>query len=700
MELTVKAVFETDEWELDVLGCPYGGPNGGKDAQGEFFAQDTKFHEDKFGLPPAVYYHGYGSDGKPASDPIFIGRTLKRWRDAAGEWFRVRLDKVSAEAQRVWEAAKQGTARASSGAVSHLVRTDTDGHIRHWPVAELSIFETAPGGKQPANSYAVALIAAKALWSQAGQALPEIAEPTADVTDVSDDTYSTTGERRITLTTDSDRSLKMDEIDVKVAEAVKAALATQAAEQAAEAERAETAKMKAELKALQDEKAAGQRLPDGAPHVAKFADTAKFDNLTPGEHAFLVEVAGDSYRRGFMKAQLSDAAVRGLALKMESEAAKSEPANQGLKAFNLYGPGATLKANEINRSTLASFGDEWVGVQYSSELWPNIRAGSWVVNNIPQSEIPRGYESVIIPLEGTDPVWYKVAQAADTTSGTSTHPSITIPASRIGTAQKAVTVGKMGCRVLYTGEMDEDSLIPWVPNAMRQIQASGSEIMEFVCIDGDTETADKTNINDIGGTPASTDVFMLTNGFRKLPLITNTANSRDGGAIAAADVKSTLLLMGRAGYGATDPTKVGLIVDPKTLATFAALPELYTRDVYSRPTLENGFFTELRIWNYLMRASWFMHYSGTYLGGVTTAAYQNLANAAGKVDNNTEGNNTLGAMLAVRWDQWVLKWKRRMTIESTRQPSSDTTEIVAMARWGLGYRDDEAAAISYNLTIA
>ena len=63
-------------------------------------------------------------------------------------------------------------------------------------------------------------------------------------------------------------------------------------------------------------------------------------------------------------------------------------------------------------------------------------------------------------------------------------------------------------------------------------------------------------------------------------------------------------------------------------------------------------------------------------------------------------NNTLGALLAVRWDQWALKWKRRMTVESQRSPESDSTQIVALARWGLGYRDTDAAAISYNLTIA
>ena len=167
MDYTVKAILDSGEWDLDVLGCPYGGPNGGKDAQGEYFDAGTKFHEDKFGLPPAVYYHGFGGDGKPDSEPRFIGRTLKRWRDGAGEWFRVRLDKASTEAERVWDAAKRGTARASSGAVAHLVRTAPDGRILHWPVAELSIFET-DSGKRPANGYAVAMLAAKALWSQAG----------------------------------------------------------------------------------------------------------------------------------------------------------------------------------------------------------------------------------------------------------------------------------------------------------------------------------------------------------------------------------------------------------------------------------------------------------------------------------------------------------------------------------------------------
>ena len=49
---------------------------------------------------------------------------------------------------------------------------DRDGHIREWPVTELSIFD-AVGNRQPANNYAVALPAMKAVYAQAGIPLPD-----------------------------------------------------------------------------------------------------------------------------------------------------------------------------------------------------------------------------------------------------------------------------------------------------------------------------------------------------------------------------------------------------------------------------------------------------------------------------------------------------------------------------------------------
>lgn len=175
----VKAVQEDDgEWMLDILGVPFGSPES-KDADGEWFDQATRFHEDKFAEPVLVHYHGFDDHGKPSSTPEYIGRTVKRWTDQAGVWFRATLDKTSERAKALWEAAKQGVLRASSGSVSHLARKGPDGHIEEWPVVEVSLLDIS-SGKRPANSYAVAMPAAKQLYAKAGVAWPDNDAPEAD----------------------------------------------------------------------------------------------------------------------------------------------------------------------------------------------------------------------------------------------------------------------------------------------------------------------------------------------------------------------------------------------------------------------------------------------------------------------------------------------------------------------------------------
>ncbi len=175
-ELRVIAIkSDGDAWELDVLGVPWGGPNNGRDSDGEYFDANTKLYLDRYATVPAVYYHGYDENGHPHGEPQFIGKTTGYTVKDNGVWFRVVLDKANDYARRVWDAAKNGIARASSGSISHLRRVAPDGHITHWPVAELSIFD-AVGKRQPANQYAVALPVAKAVYAAAGLTLPDDVE--------------------------------------------------------------------------------------------------------------------------------------------------------------------------------------------------------------------------------------------------------------------------------------------------------------------------------------------------------------------------------------------------------------------------------------------------------------------------------------------------------------------------------------------
>jgi hypothetical protein len=679
MDYTVKAILDSGEWDLDVLGCPYGGPNGGKDAQGEYFDSGTKFHEDKFGLPPAVYYHGFGGDGKPDSEPRFIGRTLKRWRDGAGEWFRVRLDKASTEAGRVWDAAKRGTARASSGAVAHLVRTAPDGRILHWPVAELSIFET-DSGKRPANGYAVAMLAAKALWSQAGATLPDIAEPEAVAEGVDVSTQSTTGATPVTVTI-TDRSIKMS---TEIEQAIAAAFAARDAEQARAAEQAEVARMKAELEALKATQVADNRIPGGGmPYVKKFGDLSKYDNLSFEDQAFLVGVLQAGREMNTSRGGASAAAVKALAIKAGES--QTNPAQAAVKA--LLHAGGSVKANEVQQQDLASYGNEWVGVAYSNALWDVIRHDAAIAAKIPTIEVPAGMESVVIPLATTPPVFYKVAEATDAAVGELYHPAVTVTSSQMGTSSKTLSLAKLGCRVMFSGELEEDSLIPWVAELRRQIQLEGAGVLDSCVMDGDTSLVQHANINLKVGT-AVAQYWTAFDGMRKSALVTTTANSRDAGAFTASDFTATLKLMGDGGMNALDQNAVEFIIGPNEHWAALNLPEVKTRDVFAMPTLEAGRLTS--IYGYRVNVS----------ANIIRATSNRLCLNTGYTDSATPGNNAFGCILAARFDQWRLGWRRRMTIETTRIPSSDATEIVALMRVGLAQRDTEASAVSYNLTVA
>jgi hypothetical protein len=91
MEIAIKAV---GDWELEVLGVPYGGPTNGRDADGEYFSQKTDLYLEQFSSPLITYYHGYTPDGKPQGRPEIIGKAVSYEKRADGVWWRVALDRT------------------------------------------------------------------------------------------------------------------------------------------------------------------------------------------------------------------------------------------------------------------------------------------------------------------------------------------------------------------------------------------------------------------------------------------------------------------------------------------------------------------------------------------------------------------------------------------------------------------------------
>ena len=388
----------------------------------------------------------------------------------------------------------------------------------------------------------------------------------------------------------------------------------------------------------------------------------------------------------------SDSLVKALGMRLEASEGKDTPEARA-EFTKAYGPLA-IKSNEISQSTLATSGDEWVGIAYSSAIWKVVRNPATIVGKIPSFEFPPNVESVVDPLESTDPTFYKVAQAADLSSNPGGIPTNVVTASTLGTANATHTLAKFGSRQLWTGELSEDAVLPFAQQLIDQIGMSASEHIESAVIDGDSATGGSANVNDIAGTPGGTEYWLNFDGFRKLALVTNTANSRDGGAITSADFIETIKLMGDGGRQAMDRNVVEFIIPNEVHWKVLLLSDVKTRDVFSVATIENGVLNN--IFGYRVNVSAFMHKPAAGLD----AANRYLTNTSGKIDVDTSGNNTVSSMLAVRFPSWRMGFRRRLTLETTRIPAADATEIVALIRSSLKNRDNEASAISYNLTVA
>jgi len=720
-DITVKAIQGDDgEWTLDVLGNPWYGPVNGKDIQGEYFDQRTNFHEDKFPRPPVVYYHGFDPSGRPMGRPEYIGKTIGREVKSDGVWYKVILDKAKPLAQRIWDYAQKGLAFASSGSANHLRRVGPSGHIDEWPVIELTLVEL-DGRKRPVNGYAVALPAVKAVYEQAGIEWPdvEISDVSGAETDSPEaDTQGagvseTSGAVESTIKAEDNMAenettaLSPEEVtklvNQSVADALKADREAQKAEQEAEQKRQEemAEAIKAERAKWEEEVKASRRLPfsaDDAPVVTEFHGLKKYETLSGPQAALaigLLKANKESVPQGLYDYAAVKAFEQDRPLTPMNIANEVEDERVMLKALGYHDQAAVesaIKANEADYSTSTGFGKEWVTVMYSNALWEVIRQANPVLDRMNQYavEVPQGASTIRFHLESTDPTWYVVAEAVATASG---GPARTVTTSRIGTANQTLSVAKLGAAVPFSGELEEDSIIPLMPQIERQIAVSGANYLASAIIDGDTNTS-SAGINDAAGTAGSTDWHVVMDGFRKLALVTNSANARDAGALTVEDYLLTLQLMGAGGKNAYvgGPQTTSFIQDPNVNWAALQLPEVKTRDVYSAPTVENGMLTQ--IWGREVITSYNMHRAS--LGN---SGYEYKTEATGYIDIDTPGDNTKGAILAVRWDQWKLGYKRRITLERERYARADLTEIVAMMRVGMVYRDTEAAAISYDITV-
>lgn len=346
-----------------------------------------------------------------------------------------------------------------------------------------------------------------------------------------------------------------------------------------------------------------------------------------------------------------------------------------------------IKANEVMQVALSNFGAEYAHTYFSSEVWQMVRQETklydrMLAKGMDEKEVPAGYKSDTVPLEGGDMTWYNAGGGATDEDASSGNVTPVTSSSKMGTDQKEVTLARLSARGFWEKELEEDSIVNIVSEARRKILASGKEQVEMILANGDTDVTANTNINLIDGTPAAAPnkpAYTLLNGLAKLPLVTNTANVYNAANTLNEAVYLNLLpLLGTDGKYAADPENILFLVTNGTYFASLALAVLKTQDVFPSATIVEG----------VLRKIW-----GVEL--LRSAQFGN-AQATGKV-SATPGNNIFGRVLLVRPDQWATRWKREIEIFMTFDDNAYVTRLTAHMRWGATYRDNEASAIARNV---
>jgi hypothetical protein len=347
-------------------------------------------------------------------------------------------------------------------------------------------------------------------------------------------------------------------------------------------------------------------------------------------------------------------------------------------------------ANAIRAMDTAEsgFGSQLIGAQYVHDLWEAPRRLGRVAPLINTFEMtdPVAY----LPVESSLPELSLVAESVANNS--SNYGTVKTGSQRVQVDAKKFVIHQM-----WSGEMDEDSIIPFVPFLRRQAALSLAHYLDSLVLNGDTTNAGTGNINLDDANPDDTKHYLAYDGIRHAALIDNTANAVDMGGLSYSydsflNIKAKMLdypnLMD---WGhPVSPEDLVYVTDPESADRISTLDEVLTVDKYGPgATVHNGELARIA-------------------GGhpLISSIAVPKTEADGKV-STTAVNNTQGQTVVFNKRGSVMGWRRRVMVETERLPATDQTRIVYSLRNGYGRFTPtgaasgiEWAAVLYNASVA
>ena len=734
MLITVGGAIKAIEGSPDRVGgyLVYWGSEAQADLQGEYFTPDTDLCLDWPMPRPALYHHGLDATLKTA----LIGQIDTLKADEVGLWAEAQLDMRNRYLAAIQQLIDRGVLHWSSGSLPHLVER-VKGWISKWPIIEGSLTATPADWRQttaitslkflPADALPLALPEEPPVASPDVPAVKEAAPPPPVVS--SEPEQPSNGVikmdiRQIALSilnqmlqarpdvqmTEDEKNALIEEVvsgmGMEAADAVPADQMDGAAGKAANvvathllafiqrrtdyAATAQKAIANAAQNAMRNTPPSrhpaaftGQAQPSGnpQPRIEQIVPL-KFARLSAEDMSYLAAVRRQmNGKRGgyifedrdeesrFMR-ELADKAGKAYELGQVSFGDNDETTS-AIKSINF------MKANELNYSTQAGFGDEWVPNLWSSQIWEQARLNNVVFPLFQSIEMPSNPFEV--PIEGADPTVYFVGETINENQLTLADSNSPIPDSKIGSGKAQLNAKKLALRVGISEELVEDSIIPIVSLYRKQAQQAMANAIDYVLLNGDTDATANTNINLIDGTPAATARYLAFNGIRKLSIITNTANAIDGTGLAPSlsGIRRARFAMG--GQYSVDPQYLALITDASVYAKLLEMKEFITMD--KAGALATAMKGQLGVVDGMP---------------VLVSAQHSLANSAGKIP---AAGGTLGTLEIVYTKGWYVGFRRNVKVNVDYIAAYDAHQLTATVRLAFVNFDTDVASSLYNLAV-
>jgi HK97 family phage major capsid protein len=323
----------------------------------------------------------------------------------------------------------------------------------------------------------------------------------------------------------------------------------------------------------------------------------------------------------------------------------------------------------------SGYGQQLVPVQYVSELWDAARERSKIFGQIRSFEMTA--PSAYLPVAADLP---EPALVSENTTAN----SFRSETARAGSNNVAVTAKTMLFNQVFTEELEEDSLIPFVPFLRQMLADAVAFYSDAVILNGDTTNAATGNINSDDADPADTKYYLAFDGLRHVGLVDNTANGSDcGGALTLAKLAALKGLMVDKTYlidwgHPANAEDLIFVADPGTADAIGLLDQAVTVDKFGP------------------QAGVKMGQIANILGNPVIATMaMGLTEADGKI-SDTAANNTKGQVVLFNRAAFAVGIRKQISFDLVRDPRMGQISLVSRFRLGFGRYAPSGSASSIN----